>query len=144
MVCLPAFMIHARMFTDSSDAVLQRRIGANKFFFMSLTWWGIASLSFVYAKSYVGLLVLRCANLTFASLCPVLKRVHTGCFWELAKRDITLAWYITYRSGTRGEQCARPDLRRLLTQRCPDMSLPCESGDAHGNLGASTRTDTYS
>ena len=60
MVRLPALTIHARMFTDSSDAVLQRRIGANKFFFMSLTWWGIASLSFVYAKSYVGLLVLRC------------------------------------------------------------------------------------
>ncbi|EPT00545.1 hypothetical protein FOMPIDRAFT_1036697 [Fomitopsis schrenkii] len=39
--------------------VLQRRIGANKFFFMSLTWWGIASLSFVYAKSYAGLLALR-------------------------------------------------------------------------------------
>ena len=102
LVRLPAFTIHARMFTDSSDAVLQRRIGANKFFFMSLTWWGIASLSFVYAKSYVGLLVLRCASLTFASLCTVLTRVHTGCSWESAKRGITLAWYITYRSGTRG------------------------------------------
>ncbi|KZT64125.1 MFS general substrate transporter [Daedalea quercina L-15889] len=39
--------------------VLQRRIGANKFFFMSLSWWGLASLSFVYAKSYTGLLILR-------------------------------------------------------------------------------------
>lgn len=26
---------------------------------MSLTWWGIASLSFVYAKGYGGLLALR-------------------------------------------------------------------------------------
>ncbi|KAG7451677.1 MFS general substrate transporter [Guyanagaster necrorhizus] len=39
--------------------VLQRHIGANRFFFMSLTWWGIASLSFIYAKGYGGLLVLR-------------------------------------------------------------------------------------
>ncbi|KAI0672413.1 MFS general substrate transporter [Trametes maxima] len=39
--------------------VLQRHIGANRFFFLSLTWWGIASLSFVYAKGYAGLLVLR-------------------------------------------------------------------------------------
>ncbi|RDB17127.1 hypothetical protein Hypma_001651 [Hypsizygus marmoreus] len=39
--------------------VLQRHIGANRFFFMSLTFWGIASLSFVYAKGYAGLLVLR-------------------------------------------------------------------------------------
>ncbi|KAH9910536.1 MFS general substrate transporter [Fomitopsis serialis] len=39
--------------------VLQRRIGANRFFFMSLTWWGLSSLSFVYAKSYTGLLILR-------------------------------------------------------------------------------------
>jgi len=39
--------------------ILQRRIGANRFFFLSLTGWGIASLSFVYAKGYAGLLVLR-------------------------------------------------------------------------------------
>jgi len=28
-------------------------------FFMSLTFWGLASLSFVYAKGYAALLVLR-------------------------------------------------------------------------------------
>ena len=28
-------------------------------FFLSLMWWGIASLSFVYAKGYGGLLALR-------------------------------------------------------------------------------------
>ncbi|KAK0221036.1 MFS general substrate transporter [Armillaria nabsnona] len=39
--------------------VFQRHIGANRFFFLSLTWWGIASLSFIYAKGYGGLLVLR-------------------------------------------------------------------------------------
>nr|VWO95270.1 Probable membrane NADH dehydrogenase NdhA [Ganoderma boninense] len=39
--------------------VFQRHIGANRFFFLSLTWWGIASLSFVYAKGYGGLLALR-------------------------------------------------------------------------------------
>ncbi|KAF8624722.1 hypothetical protein AX17_007053 [Amanita inopinata Kibby_2008] len=39
--------------------VLQRHIGANRFFFLSLTFWGIASLSFVYAKGYPALLVLR-------------------------------------------------------------------------------------
>ncbi|KAF9029572.1 MFS general substrate transporter [Hymenopellis radicata] len=39
--------------------VFQRYIGANRFFFLSLTWWGIASLSFVYAKGYGGLLALR-------------------------------------------------------------------------------------
>ncbi|EIM87467.1 MFS general substrate transporter [Stereum hirsutum FP-91666 SS1] len=39
--------------------VLQRYIGANRFFFLSLTFWGISSLSFVYAKGYAGLLVLR-------------------------------------------------------------------------------------
>ncbi|KII91689.1 hypothetical protein PLICRDRAFT_136092 [Plicaturopsis crispa FD-325 SS-3] len=39
--------------------VLQRRIGANRFFFLSLTFWGLSSLSFVYAKGYGALLVLR-------------------------------------------------------------------------------------
>ncbi|KJA17831.1 hypothetical protein HYPSUDRAFT_146000 [Hypholoma sublateritium FD-334 SS-4] len=39
--------------------VLQRHIGANRFFFLSLTFWGLASLSIVYAKGYPGLLVLR-------------------------------------------------------------------------------------
>ncbi|KAH0578448.1 hypothetical protein H2248_003594 [Termitomyces sp. 'cryptogamus'] len=39
--------------------ILQRRIGANRFFFLSLTEWGIVSLSFVYAKGYRGLLALR-------------------------------------------------------------------------------------
>ncbi|PFH50844.1 hypothetical protein AMATHDRAFT_75321 [Amanita thiersii Skay4041] len=39
--------------------VLQRHIGANRFFFLSLTFWGLASLSFVYAKGYPALLVLR-------------------------------------------------------------------------------------
>ncbi|KAJ7291058.1 MFS general substrate transporter [Mycena rebaudengoi] len=38
---------------------LQRHIGANRFFFLSLLFWGIASLSVVYAKGYAGLLVLR-------------------------------------------------------------------------------------
>ncbi|KAJ8080763.1 hypothetical protein PM082_017597 [Marasmius tenuissimus] len=39
--------------------VLQRHIGANRFFFLSLTVWGIASLSFVYSKGYAALLALR-------------------------------------------------------------------------------------
>ncbi|KAJ8700835.1 hypothetical protein PTI98_003822 [Pleurotus ostreatus] len=39
--------------------VLQRHIGANRFFFISLGFWGITSLSFVYAKGYASLLVLR-------------------------------------------------------------------------------------
>ncbi|KAF8956872.1 MFS general substrate transporter [Flammula alnicola] len=39
--------------------VLQRHIGANRFFFLSLTFWGLASLSVVYAKGYGGLLALR-------------------------------------------------------------------------------------
>ncbi|KAJ7859580.1 MFS general substrate transporter [Mycena leptocephala] len=39
--------------------ILQRYIGANRFFFLSLNFWGIASLSVVYAKGYAGLLVLR-------------------------------------------------------------------------------------
>ncbi|KAJ3888507.1 MFS general substrate transporter [Lentinula edodes] len=43
--------------------VLQRRIGANRLFydsfFLSLTFWGLASLSFVYAKGYGALLALR-------------------------------------------------------------------------------------
>ncbi|KAF8307169.1 MFS general substrate transporter [Clavulina sp. PMI_390] len=39
--------------------ILQRHIGANRFFFMSLTWWGLSSLSFVYAKGYTALLILR-------------------------------------------------------------------------------------
>ncbi|ETW77356.1 hypothetical protein HETIRDRAFT_327571, partial [Heterobasidion irregulare TC 32-1] len=39
--------------------VLQRQIGANRFFFISLTFWGLASLSFVYAKGYPALLALR-------------------------------------------------------------------------------------
>ena len=45
---------HIHVFT-----VLQRHIGANRFFFLSLTFWGLASLSVVYAKGYAGLLVLR-------------------------------------------------------------------------------------
>lgn len=39
--------------------VLQRHIGANRFFFLSLTFWGLSSLSIVYAKGYAALLVLR-------------------------------------------------------------------------------------
>ncbi|KAJ6481767.1 MFS general substrate transporter [Mycena sanguinolenta] len=39
--------------------ILQRHIGANRFFFLSLNFWGISSLSVVYAKGYAGLLVLR-------------------------------------------------------------------------------------
>ncbi|KAI3607385.1 mfs transporter [Moniliophthora roreri] len=39
--------------------VLQRHIGANRFFFLSLTLWGLASLSFVYSKGYGSLLALR-------------------------------------------------------------------------------------
>ncbi|EMD37054.1 hypothetical protein CERSUDRAFT_114954 [Gelatoporia subvermispora B] len=39
--------------------VLQRHIGADRFFFLSLTFWGLSSLSIVYAKGYAGLLVLR-------------------------------------------------------------------------------------
>ncbi|KAK7042317.1 MFS general substrate transporter [Favolaschia claudopus] len=39
--------------------VLQRYIGANRFFFLSLNFWGIASLSMTYAKGYAALLVLR-------------------------------------------------------------------------------------
>ncbi|KAI0316876.1 MFS general substrate transporter [Amylostereum chailletii] len=39
--------------------VFQRRIGANRFFFLSLAFWGLASLSFTYAKGYASLLVLR-------------------------------------------------------------------------------------
>ncbi|KAK7056694.1 hypothetical protein VNI00_002411 [Paramarasmius palmivorus] len=39
--------------------ILQRHIGANRFFFLSLTVWGLASLSFVYSKGYGALLALR-------------------------------------------------------------------------------------
>ncbi|KAH9929023.1 MFS general substrate transporter [Epithele typhae] len=39
--------------------VLQRHIGANRFFFMSMVFWGFSSLSFVYAKGYGALLALR-------------------------------------------------------------------------------------
>ncbi|TFK75711.1 MFS general substrate transporter [Pluteus cervinus] len=39
--------------------VFQRHIGANRFFFLSLSFWGLSSISFVYAKGYVALLVLR-------------------------------------------------------------------------------------
>ncbi|KAJ8515138.1 hypothetical protein ONZ45_g7404 [Pleurotus djamor] len=39
--------------------ILQRHIGANRFFFLSLSFWGIVSLSFTYAKGYTSLLVLR-------------------------------------------------------------------------------------
>ncbi|EGO01251.1 hypothetical protein SERLA73DRAFT_159718 [Serpula lacrymans var. lacrymans S7.3] len=39
--------------------ILQRRIGANRFFFLALTFWGVSSLSVVYAKGYASLLVLR-------------------------------------------------------------------------------------
>ncbi|KAF5344838.1 hypothetical protein D9757_001246 [Collybiopsis confluens] len=38
---------------------LQRHIGANRFFFISLLFWGLSSLSIVYAKGYGALLVLR-------------------------------------------------------------------------------------
>jgi hypothetical protein len=47
--------------------ILQRHIGANRFFFLSLTFWGLASLSTVYAKGYAGLLVLRYARAPYHS-----------------------------------------------------------------------------
>ncbi|KAF8062195.1 MFS general substrate transporter [Lyophyllum atratum] len=39
--------------------ILQRRMGSNRFFFFALIFWGIASLSFVYARGFAALLVLR-------------------------------------------------------------------------------------
>ncbi|KIY43386.1 MFS general substrate transporter [Fistulina hepatica ATCC 64428] len=39
--------------------ILQRYIGANRFFFMSLMFWGLSSLSFVYAKGYAALIRIR-------------------------------------------------------------------------------------
>ncbi|KAI0046772.1 MFS general substrate transporter [Auriscalpium vulgare] len=39
--------------------ILQRRIGANRFFFLSMFWWGWSSLSLTYAKGYAAFLVLR-------------------------------------------------------------------------------------
>ncbi|KAF8893010.1 MFS general substrate transporter [Infundibulicybe gibba] len=51
--------IHRSGLLEIPANILQRHIGANRFFFLSLTFWGIASLSIVYAKGYPGLLVLR-------------------------------------------------------------------------------------
>ncbi|KAG6810719.1 hypothetical protein H0H92_010601 [Tricholoma furcatifolium] len=39
--------------------MLQRYLGANRYFCIPLTVWGLASLSFVYSKGYTSLLVLR-------------------------------------------------------------------------------------
>jgi len=39
--------------------ILQRHIGANRFFFMTSTFWGLSSISLVYSKGYAALLVLR-------------------------------------------------------------------------------------
>ncbi|KAL0946223.1 hypothetical protein HGRIS_012482 [Hohenbuehelia grisea] len=39
--------------------ILQRRIGANKFFFLSMVFWGLASISFVYSKGYPAVIALR-------------------------------------------------------------------------------------
>ncbi|KAF9523136.1 MFS general substrate transporter [Crepidotus variabilis] len=39
--------------------VLLRNIGAKRFFFISLVFWGLSSLSVVYAKGYGGLIILR-------------------------------------------------------------------------------------
>ncbi|THV05757.1 MFS general substrate transporter [Dendrothele bispora CBS 962.96] len=39
--------------------VLQRHIGANRFFFITLIFWGLSSLSVIYAKGYGALLTLR-------------------------------------------------------------------------------------
>ena len=46
---------------------------------MSLSWWGIASLSFVYAKGYAGLLVLRCAEYPLPEVTSMGSRVSTVC-----------------------------------------------------------------
>ncbi|PPQ69672.1 hypothetical protein CVT24_001205, partial [Panaeolus cyanescens] len=55
------FSFGRKMLSDKSHSliVLQRRIGANRFFFLSLTFWGLSSLSFVYAKGYGAVLALR-------------------------------------------------------------------------------------
>lgn len=39
--------------------ILQRHIGANRFFFLSLTFWGVTSICFTFAKGYPSLLALR-------------------------------------------------------------------------------------
>ncbi|KAI0822431.1 major facilitator superfamily domain-containing protein [Trametes gibbosa] len=65
--------------------VLQRYIGANRFFFLSLTWWGIASLSFVYAKGYAGLLVLR-VLLGIGEAGYYAGMIYYLSFWYLAMR----------------------------------------------------------
>lgn len=48
-------------------------------FFLSLLWWGISSLSFVYAKGYAGLLVLRCAEYPLPEVTSMGSRVSTVC-----------------------------------------------------------------
>jgi MFS family permease len=78
--------------------VLQRHIGANRFFFITMTWWGIASLSFVYAKGYGGLLALR-VLLGIGEAGYYAGMIYYLSFWykrhELAKR-ISLCMTGTY------------------------------------------------
>ncbi|KAH9848661.1 major facilitator superfamily domain-containing protein [Lenzites betulinus] len=54
-------------------------------FFLSLTWWGIASLSFVYAKGYAGLLVLR-VLLGIGEAGYYAGMIYYLSFWYLAMR----------------------------------------------------------
>ncbi|KAF9489510.1 MFS general substrate transporter [Pleurotus eryngii] len=65
--------------------VLQRHIGANRFFFISLSFWGITSLSFVYAKGYASLLVLR-VLLGIGEAGYYAGMIYYLSFWYLAVR----------------------------------------------------------
>ncbi|CCM05612.1 uncharacterized protein FIBRA_07841 [Fibroporia radiculosa] len=95
--------------------VLQRRIGANRFFFMSLTFWGVSSLSYVYGKGYAGLLVLRRVHVHhFNSPSLIGKPFGVEFFWELVRQGTTQAWCTTCHFGIR------------------DTSLPCASGTYPG------------
>ncbi|KAJ3868982.1 MFS general substrate transporter [Lentinula novae-zelandiae] len=84
--------------------VLQRHIGANRFFFLSLTFWGLSSLSIVYAKGYAALLVLRQVLLGIGEAGFYAGVIYYLSFWykrhELAMR-ISLCMTATY-SGAIG------------------------------------------
>ncbi|KAJ3568707.1 hypothetical protein NP233_g5543 [Leucocoprinus birnbaumii] len=85
--------------------ILQRYIGANRFFFLSLTFWGLCSLSFTYAKGYAALLVLR-----------VLMGIGEAGYYAGVIYYLSF-WYKRYIAPICGEDCCSKRTRSELAVR---------------------------
>ena len=86
-------------------------IGLFPSFFISLTFWGLSSLSFTYAKGYAALLVLRSGIYPLSVFLRL--TIKVAYLWGLAKLVIMLEWYTTCHFGIPGAPKSTSSLKQL-------------------------------